>query len=55
MAAWLLELIAIRDVPVDNSSLSKDPEIAATEPVHLQIFVGRNDDVSDESIHDISI
>ncbi|MBC8129365.1 MAG: glutamate synthase subunit alpha, partial [Rhizobiaceae bacterium] len=30
-----------RDVPVENDSLSKAPEIAATEPVHRQIFVGR--------------
>ncbi|GGD30527.1 glutamate synthase [Aureimonas glaciei] len=30
-----------RDVPVDNDSLSKAPEIAATEPVHRQIFIGR--------------
>ena len=31
-----------RDVPVDNASLSKDPEIAATEPVHKQFFIGRD-------------
>lgn len=33
-------LIGFRDVPVDNSSLSKAPEIAATEPRHVQVFVG---------------
>ncbi|WP_427023815.1 glutamate synthase large subunit [Aureimonas ureilytica] len=30
-----------REVPVDNSSLSKAPDIAATEPMHRQIFIGR--------------
>ena len=35
-------LIGFRDVPVDNSSLSKAPHIAASEPVHLQVFIGRN-------------
>ncbi|XBQ06001.1 MAG: glutamate synthase large subunit [Stappia sp.] len=28
-----------RDVPVDNSSLSKAPDIAATEPVSRQVFI----------------
>ena len=36
-----LPLIGWRAVPVDNSSLSKDPEIAITEPVHRQLFIGR--------------
>src|SRR6478752_9799932 len=31
-------LIGFRDVPVDNSSLSKAPDIAATEPHHCQVF-----------------
>ncbi|MAU95078.1 MAG: glutamate synthase large subunit [Fulvimarina sp.] len=31
-----------RDVPVSNESLSKAPEIVATEPVHRQIFIGRS-------------
>ena len=35
-------LIGFRDVPVDNSSLSKAPHIAASEPLHLQVFIGRN-------------
>ncbi|RIY02555.1 glutamate synthase large subunit [Aureimonas flava] len=30
-----------REVPVDNASLSKAPEIAATEPAHRQVFIGR--------------
>jgi glutamate synthase (NADPH/NADH) large chain len=34
-------LIGFRDVPVDNSSLSKAPDIAATEPFHRQVFIGR--------------
>ncbi|GAB4358231.1 MAG: glutamate synthase large subunit [Oricola sp.] len=38
------QLIGFRDVPVDNSSLSKAPEIVATEPVHRQVFVAKADD-----------
>ncbi|MTI00109.1 glutamate synthase large subunit [Roseibium sp. RKSG952] len=34
-------LIGWRDVPVDNSSLSKAPDIAATEPVSKQVFIKR--------------
>ena len=34
-------LLGFRDVPVDNSSLSKAPDIAASEPVHRQVFLGR--------------
>jgi glutamate synthase (NADPH/NADH) large chain len=41
-------LIGFRDVPVDNSSLSKAPDIAASEPVHRQVFIGRSADVEDE-------
>jgi glutamate synthase (NADPH/NADH) large chain len=36
-----LAFIGFRDVPVDNSSLSKAPDIAASEPCHRQFFVGR--------------
>jgi glutamate synthase (NADPH/NADH) large chain len=32
--------LAFRDVPVDNSSLSKAHDIAATEPRHVQVFIG---------------
>lgn len=39
-------LIGYRDVPVDNSSLSKAPEIAATEPRHVQIFIGAGRDAA---------
>jgi len=38
-----VEMIGMREVPVDNSSLSKDPDIAASEPAHLQIFFARPD------------
>ncbi|MBB3952178.1 glutamate synthase large subunit [Aureimonas jatrophae] len=31
-----------REVPVDNTSLSKAPEIQATEPVHRQVFIARH-------------
>ena len=37
-----------RDVPTDNSRLSKAPEIAATEPFHRQVFIGRGRGVVDE-------
>jgi len=36
--------IGFRDVPVDNSSLSKAPDIAATEPHHVQVFIGAGED-----------
>ncbi len=35
------QVIGFRDVPVDNSSLSTAPHIAASEPVHRQVFIGR--------------
>ncbi|WP_421859229.1 glutamate synthase large subunit [Oricola sp.] len=38
-------LIGFRDVPVDNASLSKAPEIVATEPVHRQVFIAKADDL----------
>ncbi|WP_245413677.1 glutamate synthase large subunit [Mangrovicella endophytica] len=34
-------ILGWRDVPVTNESLSKAPEIVATEPVHRQIFMAR--------------
>ncbi|PLX35951.1 MAG: glutamate synthase large subunit [Hyphomicrobiales bacterium] len=37
-----------RDVPVDNSGLSKAPEIVATEPVHRQVFIARGDGFADD-------
>jgi glutamate synthase (NADPH) large chain len=37
-------LLGFRDVPVDNSSLSKAPDIAATEPRHVQVFIGAGED-----------
>ena len=42
-------LLGFRDVPVDNSSLSKAPEIAATEPRHVQVFIGRGEGVEDHN------
>lgn len=41
-------IIAIRDVPVDNSSLSKAPNIMASEPVHKQIFFNRPEQYKDD-------
>ncbi|THF57931.1 glutamate synthase large subunit [Ollibium composti] len=43
-----LPLIGFRDVPVDNSSLSKAPDIAAAEPFHRQVFIGRTADIDDD-------
>jgi glutamate synthase (NADPH/NADH) large chain len=40
-------MLGWRDVPSDNSSLSKAPEIAATEPCHRQIIIGRGPDIAD--------
>ncbi len=39
-------LLGFRDVPVDNSSLSKAPDIAATEPRHIQVFIGAGRDAA---------
>ncbi len=36
-----IKFLGWRDVPVDNASLSVDPEISATEPIHRQVFVSR--------------
>jgi glutamate synthase (NADPH/NADH) large chain len=41
-------VIGWRDVPHDNSSLSKAPDIVATEPCHRQVIIGRGDDVIGE-------
>ncbi len=41
-------LLGFRDVPVDNACLSKAPDIAATEPVHRQVFIGRGAAVKDQ-------
>ncbi len=36
-----------RDVPSDNASLSRAPEIAATEPCHRQVVIGRSPAIAD--------
>ena len=41
-----LKLLGWRDVPTDNSCLSKS--VIATEPTHRQVFIGRGPDVEDE-------
>ncbi|MFN4011964.1 MAG: glutamate synthase large subunit [Pannonibacter sp.] len=43
VAAEGQKVIGWRDVPVDNSSLSKAPDIAATEPVSRQLFIAATD------------
>ncbi|CAN7504809.1 glutamate synthase large subunit [Rhizobium sp. LjRoot98] len=39
-------LLGFREVPVDNASLSKAPDIAATEPYHVQVFIGAGRDAA---------
>lgn len=41
-------VLGIRDVPVDNSSLSQAPEIVASEPCHQQVFFSRPEGYTDE-------
>ncbi|MCO5065044.1 MAG: glutamate synthase large subunit [Rhizobiaceae bacterium] len=43
-----LTLLGFRDVPVDNASLSKAPEIVASEPFHRQVFIGRSPEIVDD-------
>ena len=40
-------VIGWRSVPVDNSMLSQDPEIMASEPGHIQCFFARPDGLED--------
>lgn len=40
------QFLGFRDVPVDNSSLSKAPDIAGTEPHHVQVFIGAGRDAA---------
>ncbi|MGB3391058.1 MAG: glutamate synthase large subunit [Pseudaminobacter sp.] len=47
-----LPLIGFRDVPVDNSSLSKAPDIAAAEPYHRQVFFGRPAEIADDDAYE---
>ncbi|MGP8123208.1 MAG: glutamate synthase large subunit [Xanthobacteraceae bacterium] len=41
-----LQLLGWRDVPTDNSSLGET--VKPTEPNHMQIFIGRTDDASED-------
>ncbi|KQZ14454.1 glutamate synthase [Mesorhizobium sp. Root554] len=43
-----MPVIGFRDVPVDNSSLSKAPDIAASEPFHQQVFFGRPPEIDND-------
>ncbi len=36
-------LLGWRTVPTDNSGLSQDPKIRASEPAHRQVFIGRGE------------
>jgi glutamate synthase (NADPH) large chain len=42
------EILGYRNVPTDNSSLSSDPKIAESEPVHLQVFIGRPGELTND-------
>ncbi len=46
-----LAVLGWRTVPTENSLLSKDPEIAATEPVHRQIFCARPEGLDDDKLY----
>ena len=39
-------MLGFREVPVDNASLSKAADIAATEPHHVQVFIGAGRDAA---------
>ncbi|EXL09565.1 glutamate synthase large subunit [Aquamicrobium defluvii] len=41
-------ILGFRAVPVDNSSLSRAPEIVAAEPFHMQVFFDRPSDAGDD-------
>ncbi|HMM63845.1 MAG TPA: glutamate synthase central domain-containing protein, partial [Mesorhizobium sp.] len=43
-----IPVLGFRDVPVDNASLSKAPDIAASEPFHRQAFFGRPAEIGDD-------
>ncbi|MEO1067468.1 MAG: glutamate synthase central domain-containing protein, partial [Pseudomonadota bacterium] len=43
------EVLGWREPTCDNASLSKAPEIVATEPVHMQLFVNRPADLDDDA------
>lgn len=47
-------LLGKRDLIVDNSGLSRDPEIMATEPIHKQYFVTK-DTIDDEDVLERSL
>ncbi len=44
-----LTLLGWREVPTDNSCLSTDPEIQASEPYHAQVFISSTDKLSGNS------
>jgi len=44
-----LEILGWRHLEVDNGSLSQAEEIAATEPVHMQLFVARPNGMDEET------
>ncbi len=48
VAAEGQSVLGFRDVPVENASLSKAPEIAASEPVHRQVFIGRGEAIEND-------
>ncbi|MFC5387392.1 glutamate synthase large subunit [Aquamicrobium segne] len=41
-------LLGFRDVPIDNSLLSKASDIAASEPCHRQVFFGRPEGIAND-------
>ncbi|MCO5147510.1 MAG: glutamate synthase large subunit [Aquamicrobium sp.] len=47
-----IPFLGFRDVPVDNSSLSSAPDIAASEPCHRQAFFGRPEGIEDDEVYE---
>jgi len=48
-----LVLLGWRDVPVDNTCLSDG--VIAVEPVHRQVFIGRGEGITDDSVFERSL
>ncbi len=48
LATFTMDVLHWRKVPVDNSCLSKDPEISRSEPTHYQAFFSKPKDLSED-------
>ena len=58
LATFNMDVLYWRKVPVDNSCLSKDPEISQSEPTHFQAFFSKPEDLNEdeyESTNDLKV